>query len=76
MSRRAFEAAAESAVAVLGLSRSKDLVGLLARRGTKERALTELTAPGADAAVADLYDAMENDAVPTARRPVRTRRGR
>ncbi|MFI2373550.1 DISARM system phospholipase D-like protein DrmC [Streptomyces sp. NPDC018964] len=66
MSRRAFEAAAESAVAVLGLSRSKDLVGLLARRRAKERALTELTAPGADAAVADLYDAMENDAVPFA----------
>lgn len=66
MSRRAFETAAESAVAVLGLSRSKDLVGLLARRGTKERALAELTAPGADAAVADLYDAMEQDSVPYA----------
>ncbi|GAA3505017.1 hypothetical protein GCM10019016_121300 [Streptomyces prasinosporus] len=66
MSRRAFEAAAESAVAVLGLSRSKDLVGLLARRGSKERALAELTAPGADGAVADLYDAMESDSVPFA----------
>lgn len=66
MSRRAFETAAESAVAVLGLSRSKDLVGLLARRGTKERALAELTTPGAGAVVADLYDAMEQDGVPFA----------
>ncbi|MFI1422346.1 DISARM system phospholipase D-like protein DrmC [Streptomyces sp. NPDC020731] len=64
MSRRAFEAAAEAAVAVLGLPRGKDLAGLLARRGSRERALVELTTPGAEAVVADLYDAMERDAVP------------
>ncbi|MGW1159676.1 DISARM system phospholipase D-like protein DrmC [Streptomyces sp. NPDC002519] len=64
MSRRAFEAAAEAAVAALGLPRSKDLASLLARRAGKERALTELTAPGAEAAVTALYDAMERDAVP------------
>ncbi|MET9825038.1 MULTISPECIES: DISARM system phospholipase D-like protein DrmC [unclassified Streptomyces] len=66
MSRREFEAAAESAVAVLGLSRSKDLAGLLARRGSKERALAELATPGAAAAVAELYDALDGDAVPLA----------
>lgn len=64
MSRRDFETAAEAAVAVLGLSRGKDLAGLLARRGSKERALAELTAPGAGTAVAKLYDAMEKDSVP------------
>ncbi|CAL9364604.1 DISARM system phospholipase D-like protein DrmC [Streptomyces sp. enrichment culture] len=64
MSRREFEVAAETAVAALGLSRSKDLVGLLARRCSKERALAELAAPGADEAVAELYDAMGRDSVP------------
>ncbi|MGW2699920.1 DISARM system phospholipase D-like protein DrmC [Streptomyces sp. NPDC001340] len=64
MSRRAFEAAAEAAVAALGLSRGKDLAGLLARRGSRERALAELTTPGAGTAVAALYDAMERDSVP------------
>ncbi|MFG3662536.1 DISARM system phospholipase D-like protein DrmC [Streptomyces sp. NPDC047706] len=66
MSRSEFEAAAEAAVAALGLSRGKDLAGLLARRGSKERALAELTAPGADAAVAELYDAMASESVPLA----------
>ncbi|NEB12900.1 phosphatidylserine synthase [Streptomyces coelicoflavus] len=64
MSRREFEAAAESAVTVLGLSRSKDLAGLLARRVRKERALAELAAPRAAEAVAQLYDALEGDSVP------------
>ncbi|MHC5705299.1 DISARM system phospholipase D-like protein DrmC [Streptomyces tirandamycinicus] len=66
MSRRGFEAAAEAAVAALGLSQGKDLVGLLSRGGSKERALAELTAPGAGAAVAVLYDAMERESVPPA----------
>ena len=66
MSRPAFEAAAESAVAALGLSRSKDLAGLLARWGSKERALAELTTPGAAEAVGKLYDALERDSVPLA----------
>lgn len=66
MSRHGFEAATEAAVAVLGPSRSKDLAGLLARRGSKERALVELTTPGAQEAVAELYEAMERDSVPLA----------
>jgi phosphatidylserine/phosphatidylglycerophosphate/cardiolipin synthase-like enzyme len=66
VSRHEFEAAAEAAVAALGLSRGKDLAGLLARRGSKERALTELTTPRADEAVAELYEAMERDSVPPA----------
>ncbi|MFH9863035.1 DISARM system phospholipase D-like protein DrmC [Streptomyces sp. NPDC017202] len=64
MSRRDFEAAAAAAVAVLGLSRGKDLAGLLSRRGSKERARTELTGPGTGEAVAELYEAMERESVP------------
>ncbi|MFD5854584.1 DISARM system phospholipase D-like protein DrmC [Streptomyces chartreusis] len=64
MSRPAFEGAAEAAVAALGLSRSKDLAGLLARGRTRERILTELATPGVSAAVATLYDAMESESVP------------
>ncbi|MFH9980192.1 DISARM system phospholipase D-like protein DrmC [Streptomyces sp. NPDC017179] len=66
MSRHRFEAAVEAAVAALGLSRGKDLVGLLAQRRTKERALTELATPGVGVAVADVYDAMEAESVPPA----------
>lgn len=66
MSRRDFETAVEAAVAALGLSRSKDLVGLLARRRSRERAMAELTAPGAAEAVAELYGALDGDAVPPA----------
>jgi len=66
VSRRGFEAAAEAAVAALGLSRSKDLAGLLARRSTRERTLTELATPGVGGAVAKLYDAMATESVPPA----------
>ncbi|MFL9683474.1 DISARM system phospholipase D-like protein DrmC [Streptomyces sp. KL110A] len=64
MSRPAFEGAAEAAVEALGLSRSKDLAGLLAQGRTRERILTELATPGVSEAVARLYDAMESEAVP------------
>ncbi|MFF8860831.1 DISARM system phospholipase D-like protein DrmC [Streptomyces sp. NPDC015139] len=64
MSRPAFEAAAEAAVAALGLSRSKDLAGLLARGRTRERILTELATPGVSAAVAAFCDAMESESIP------------
>ncbi|MGW7257743.1 DISARM system phospholipase D-like protein DrmC [Streptomyces sp. NPDC054834] len=66
MSRPAFEAAAEAAVAALGLSRSKDLVGLLAQQHSRERILTELATPGVGEAVARLCDAMETESVPPA----------
>lgn len=66
MSRPAFEAAADAAVAALGLSRSKDLVGLLAQRHSRERILTELATPGVGEAVARLCDAMETESVPSA----------
>lgn len=64
MSRPAFEGAAEAAVAVLGLSRSKDLAGLLAQGRTRERILTELATPAVSEAVAALHDAMEAESVP------------
>jgi phosphatidylserine/phosphatidylglycerophosphate/cardiolipin synthase-like enzyme len=64
VSRPAFEGAAEAAVAALGLSRSKDLAGLLAQGRTRERILTELATPRVSAAVARLYDAMESESVP------------
>lgn len=64
MSRGAFEAAAEAAVAALGLSRGKDLAGLLARGRSRERALTELATPGVSEAVEKLYDAMGKESVP------------
>ncbi|MFF3904596.1 DISARM system phospholipase D-like protein DrmC [Streptomyces sp. NPDC001848] len=66
MSRPAFEAAAETAVAALGLSRSKDLVGLLAQGRSRERILTELATPAAGEAVARLCDAMQSESVPPA----------
>ncbi|MFF4018875.1 DISARM system phospholipase D-like protein DrmC [Streptomyces sp. NPDC001843] len=66
MSRPAFEAAAEAAVAALGLSRSKDLVGLLVRGRSRERILTELATPGVGEAVARLCDVMESESVPSA----------
>ncbi|MEU5697294.1 DISARM system phospholipase D-like protein DrmC [Streptomyces aurantiacus] len=65
MSRPAFETAAEAAVAALGLSRSKDLAGLLAQGRTRERILTELATPGVGEAVAALCDAMESESVPS-----------
>ncbi|MEU9951285.1 DISARM system phospholipase D-like protein DrmC [Streptomyces sp. NPDC047939] len=64
MSRHGFEAAAEAAAAALGPSRTKDLAGLLARGHGRERALTELTTPRIREAVARLYEALENDALP------------
>lgn len=64
MSRRGFEAAAEAAATALGPSRTKDLAGLLARGHSRERALTELTTPRIREAVARLYQALENDALP------------
>ncbi|MFF0557963.1 DISARM system phospholipase D-like protein DrmC [Streptomyces sp. NPDC004266] len=64
MSRPAFEGAAEAAVEALGLSRSKDLAGLLAQGRTRERVLTELATPGVSEAAARLYDAMQAEAVP------------
>ncbi|MET7901955.1 DISARM system phospholipase D-like protein DrmC [Streptomyces sp. NPDC005336] len=64
MSRHEFEAAAEAAVTALGLSRAKDLAGLLAQRRTRERVLTELATPGVSDAVARLYDAMATESVP------------
>ncbi|MGW3170985.1 DISARM system phospholipase D-like protein DrmC [Streptomyces sp. NPDC001153] len=66
MSRPAFEAAAEAAVAALGLSRSKDLAGLLAQGRSRERILTELATPGVGEAVARLCDAMGSESVPPA----------
>ncbi|AEY93098.1 phosphatidylserine/phosphatidylglycerophosphate/cardiolipin synthase [Streptomyces hygroscopicus subsp. jinggangensis 5008] len=66
MSRPAFEAAAETAVAALGLSRSKDLAGLLAQARSRERILTELATPGVGEAVARLCDAMQSESVPPA----------
>lgn len=66
MSRPEFEAAAEAAVAALGLSRAKDLAGLLAQRRTRERVLTELGTPAVSDAVAKLYDAMGTESVPLA----------
>ncbi|MEU2281029.1 DISARM system phospholipase D-like protein DrmC [Streptomyces sp. NPDC013178] len=66
MSRPAFEAAAEAAVEALGLSRSKDLVGLLAQARSRERILTELATPGVGEAVARLCDAIESESVPPA----------
>ncbi|MEV5126062.1 DISARM system phospholipase D-like protein DrmC [Streptomyces decoyicus] len=65
MSRPAFETAAEAAVASLGLSRSKDLAGLLAQGRTRERILTELATPGVSAAVLALHDSMESESVPS-----------
>ncbi|MER7394876.1 DISARM system phospholipase D-like protein DrmC [Streptomyces sp. NPDC000151] len=66
MSRPKFEAAAEDAVVALGLSRSKDLAGLLVREDRRERALTELVTPGVNEAVAKLYDALEAESVSNA----------
>ncbi|MFF4312960.1 DISARM system phospholipase D-like protein DrmC [Streptomyces sp. 900105755] len=66
MSRPGFEAAAEAAVAALGLSRTKDLVGLLAQARSRERILTALATPAAGEAVARLYDAIESESVPPA----------
>lgn len=63
MSRPQFEAAAEAAVAVLGLSRSKDLAGLLAQRRRRERVLAELATPAVGEAVVELYDALEAEEV-------------
>ncbi|MFJ9173879.1 DISARM system phospholipase D-like protein DrmC [Streptomyces sp. NPDC102360] len=63
MSRPRFEAAAEAAITVLGLSRGKDLAGLLAQRRRKERTLAELATPAVSAAVGELYDALEAEAV-------------
>ncbi|MFE5401589.1 DISARM system phospholipase D-like protein DrmC [Streptomyces sp. NPDC056580] len=66
MSRPSFEAAAEAAVATLGLSRSKDLVGLLAQGRSRERILTHLATPGIGEVVARLCDAMISESVPSA----------
>jgi phosphatidylserine/phosphatidylglycerophosphate/cardiolipin synthase-like enzyme len=66
VSRPAFEAAAEAAVEALGVSRSKDLVGLLAQARSRERILTELATPGVGDAVARLCDAIESESVPPA----------
>ncbi|MEV0179029.1 DISARM system phospholipase D-like protein DrmC [Streptomyces sp. NPDC050625] len=66
MSRAAFENAAEAAVEALGLSRSKDLVGLLARARSRERILTALATPAVGEAVARLCDAIESESVPPA----------
>ncbi|MEV8592506.1 DISARM system phospholipase D-like protein DrmC [Streptomyces sp. NPDC052012] len=63
MSRPAFEAAVGPAVAALGLSRSKDLAGLLAQARSRERILTELATPGVGEAVARLCDAMQSESV-------------
>lgn len=63
MSRRRFEAAAETVVAVLGPSRTKDLAGLLAIGHSRERALTELSTPGVREAVEQLYMAVAADGV-------------
>ncbi|MFD7198165.1 DISARM system phospholipase D-like protein DrmC [Streptomyces sp. NPDC059893] len=63
MSRKGFEAAAEATVLALGVSRGKDLAGLLAQRCNRERALTELATPGVREDVERLYDALESEAV-------------
>ncbi|MFM9702131.1 DISARM system phospholipase D-like protein DrmC [Streptomyces galilaeus] len=65
MSRPAFEGATETAVAALGLSRSKDLAGLFAQGRSRDRILTELATPGVREAVAALCDAMESESVPS-----------
>ncbi|MFC9627842.1 DISARM system phospholipase D-like protein DrmC [Streptomyces mirabilis] len=64
MSRKEFEVAAEAAVLALGLSRAKDLAGLLAQGRTRERALTELATPGISAVVEKLYDVLQTESVP------------
>lgn len=64
MSRKEFEVAAEAAVLALGLSRAKDLAGLLAQGRTRERALTELATPGVSAVVEKLYDVLQTESVP------------
>jgi phosphatidylserine/phosphatidylglycerophosphate/cardiolipin synthase-like enzyme len=66
VSRPTFEAAAEAAVTALGLSRSKDLAGLLAQARSRERILTELATPAVGVTVARLCDAMESESVPPA----------
>ncbi|MFE0384538.1 DISARM system phospholipase D-like protein DrmC [Streptomyces bungoensis] len=66
MSRAAFERAAEAAVAALGLSRSKDLAGLLVQARSRERILTALATPAVGEAVARLCDAIESESVPPA----------
>ncbi|WP_231155947.1 DISARM system phospholipase D-like protein DrmC [Streptomyces sp. CNZ748] len=66
MSRREFENAARATVAVLGPSQAKDLAGVLARGGSRERAQSELTTPGAEAALERLYYAMDEESVPLA----------
>lgn len=66
MSRKEFEAAAEAAVLALGLSRAKDLAGLLARGRSREWALTELATPGIGEAVEKLYDVLQTEAIPAA----------
>jgi len=63
VSRPAFEAAVGPVVAALGLSRSKDLAGLLARARSRERILAELSTPGVGEAVARLCDAMRSESV-------------
>ncbi|MGW1541364.1 DISARM system phospholipase D-like protein DrmC [Streptomyces sp. NPDC002309] len=64
MSRKEFEATAEAAVLALGLSRAKDLAGLLARGRSRERALTELATPGIGEAVVKLYDVLQTESIP------------
>ncbi|GAA2511210.1 hypothetical protein GCM10010406_54420 [Streptomyces thermolineatus] len=64
MSRKEFEAAAETAAAALGPTRTKDLAGLLARGRGAEYALSVLQTPAASEAVAALYQAAERERVP------------
>ncbi|WP_327393160.1 DISARM system phospholipase D-like protein DrmC [Streptomyces sp. NBC_01186] len=66
MSRAEFEAAAEVLASVLGSSRTKDLVGVLAREQRMEHALSVVQDPRASDAIRDLYAAMEKHRIPHA----------
>ncbi|MFF3497297.1 DISARM system phospholipase D-like protein DrmC [Streptomyces sp. NPDC002795] len=63
MSRAEFEAAAEAVVAALGASRTKDLVGVLARGRSVEHALLAVQDPGASEAIRALYEALRRHGI-------------
>ncbi|MFD0375590.1 DISARM system phospholipase D-like protein DrmC [Streptomyces sp. NPDC127112] len=64
MSRAEFETAAQALVTVLGSSRTKDLVGVLARERGVEHALLAVQDPGAGEAIRALYAAVDRHRIP------------
>ncbi|WP_326587502.1 DISARM system phospholipase D-like protein DrmC [Streptomyces sp. NBC_01294] len=66
MSRAGFEEAAEAVTAILGTSRTKDLVGLFARGRGVEHALMTVQDPTASDAIRELYSAVERHGIPYA----------